>query len=115
MAAIFHRENANYLGFCGTTVNSPKSAQYILGERTDAARWNFSVALNIIPVIGNLLAGIYHISMGLDKSGEKEIDKALIARGIAECTVVGGIMLFLVDLIVTMGRMCTHSEQFDEE
>ena len=61
---------------------------------------NFWTAVNLIPIVGNLVAGIYHIHIG------KEIqDKAFVIRGIIELTIIGGILLAVLDIIVSIGRL----------
>lgn len=98
-------ESCGCVDFHGTKVNSSKSAEEIIGSRTDATKWNLSVALNVIPVVGNIVAGIYHIALGLNADEGK--DYFLIARGITECTIIGGFLLLIADCVVTLGRMCT--------
>lgn len=108
MAAIFHHSLANYLGFHGEKVNTQKSVEDTsIGEK----KWNISVALNMIPVIGNILAGIYHIYKALTF---EERDNFLLARGIAECTVIGGVLLAIGDIGVTVGRICTNPPKVAE-
>jgi len=105
MAAIFHNPLAQHLGFHGQKVNSPTGTER-LGEDISNKEWNVTVALNMIPVIGNIIAGIIHIAQGINKGGEK--NPVLIARGIAEVTVVGGLLLALADIVATIGRTCTN-------
>lgn len=112
MAAIFHHPLANYLGFHGEKVNSQKSVEdSTIGEigeigEIGGKKWNISVALNMIPIIGNILAGIYHIYKAL--TADEGRDNILLARGIAECTVIGGVLLAIGDAVVTVGRICTN-------
>jgi hypothetical protein len=107
MAAIFHHPLANYLGFHREKVHSQKSVEdtSIIGK-IGGKKWNISVALNVIPIIGNILAGIYHIYKAL--TADEGRDNILLARGIAECTVIGGVLLAIGDAVVTVGRICTN-------
>lgn len=105
MAAIFHHPLANYLGFHGEKVNTQKSVEESSIGKIGGKKWNISVALNMIPIIGNILAGIYHIYKALTIN---ERDNFLLARGIAECTVIGGVLLAIGDAVVTVGRICTN-------
>ncbi len=103
MAAIFHADSAEYIGYHGYAVNLDTS--YLLIDRRDISTtgYNISIALNMIPVIGNLIAGIMHIVQGVRGDG----DSGLIVRGIVECTIIGGLALVPLDIIFTVGRMCT--------
>jgi len=100
-ASIFHRQDANLFGFHSDKMSNPNfiCRRNINSISTDD--WNVTVALGWFPIIGGIIAGISHIMMGL-----KLNDSKLIGRGIAEIACLGP-LLFLIDVIVTIGRMCT--------
>ena len=61
----------------------------------------------MIPIIGNIIAGIMHLRMAYDEDGDLD-SEGLRNRGIAELTIIGGIALSIGDIIVTAGRICTQ-------
>lgn len=116
MASIFHVTDSDqasaYLGFFGESVNTGYNIYYdgdieIGNVYVQASKWNLSVALNMIPIIGNIIAGIMHLRMAYGEDGEL-VSEGLRNRGIAELTIIGGIALAIGDIIVTVGRMCTE-------
>ena len=116
MSIYFHPqfpdEATNYFGFFGKLVNSNTvdaegEIQIGLHHYVSATKWNLAVAVNLIPVIGNITAGIMHTKMAYDEDGVLE-DKRLFARGIAELTVVGGVVFAIGDVAMTLGRMSTR-------
>ena len=118
MSVFFHSNNAAYLGFHGDKVNTA----YRLDSNGDikfkegwisSKFWNRFIALNLIPVIGNIIAGIMHAGMAC-RDGAIQ-DPHLFARGIAELTIIGGIIFAIGDIVVTVGRMCTPEPSLKDE
>lgn len=116
MASFFHVSSEDHksahLGFFGNLVNSDYNIDSdgdieIGNVYVQASKWNLSVALNMIPIIGNIIAGIMHLRMAYDEDGDLR-SASIRNRGIAELTIIGGIVLAIGDIIVTVGRMCTE-------
>lgn len=120
---VFHVGTGNYLGFHGEVVKSSEEGTHELFGRLDdlgeggVRSWNLTIILNMIPLIGNLVAGFVHIGMGqhqYNNGKEIEEDNKLVLRGIIEFTIVGGVLLSVIDVIATLGRILTTPPEHDQ-
>lgn len=107
MSVIFHSFVGNHFGFFSADKSGQRtSLESEFRQRgTSISEWNLSVIASWIPIVGGIWAGVKHIAMGL---GDKDADKDYIYLTRGVMAIMGfGLFLFLVDLIVTIGRTVT--------
>ena len=107
ISGFFHNPNLRNFGLHSHDFSDPEFLNEY-HEEGDIKLWNRLHMLGWFPGIG-LLVGSIHVYLGMD---EEEEGYSLIGRGIAEILCLGP-LLFLFDLIVTLGRYLFPARSVD--
>ncbi|MEZ5315567.1 MAG: hypothetical protein R3E91_05115 [Chlamydiales bacterium] len=87
----------NFFGLVGFHRNNYRLEDKSTSMHIEGKYINISNAINMIPVIGNILSG----AIDLHKDNPK-IQRVI---GAVKCTIVGGVLLAALGIIITLGRI----------